>query len=283
MNQRLAGRGARLGAILLDNIALLVALLPGGLALISAAGSYGNDGMGGALVLLVFGFFGVLGVQIYLLVQNGQTIGKRMIGIRIVDYSGGTLLGAWRVLGMRTFAPGFIAGIPYVGWLFPFVDALFIFGEERRCIHDHMAGSKVVIGDAAEATTASASDTTDISDTTRAAPTEQTASSSSSSASTRSPEVSGRTESAPERPRSDSSPDVPPSIDRLQDVLRNLEELRDDGALTEQKYDRSKRKALADLVEQADADDDALLEGLLRLRDEGHLEDTDVQTVKSIL
>lgn len=278
MDQQLASRGSRLGAVLLDNIALLVALLPGGLALISAMDSYGNDGMGGALVLLVFGFFGALGVQIYLLVQRGQTIGKRMVDIRIVDYSSDTLLGAWRVLGMRTFAPGFIASFPYVGWLFALVDVLFIFGEERRCIHDHMADSKVVTGDAEETMAC-------VSETTRAAQNEASASSSfSPPASAQSTEDSGRTGYSSPRPMpSDPSPEEAPSIDGLRQVLRNLEELRDDGTITEEKFNRSRRRALADVVEKTEADDDALLRGLRQLRNEGHLEATDVQTVKSIL
>jgi len=279
VSQSLASRGSRLGAVLLDNLAVVVALLPGGLALVAAADSYGNDGMGGALALLVVGFVGVLGIQIYLLVQQGQTIGKRAVGLRIVGYNSGSLLGAGRILGMRTLAPGFIAGIPYVGWVFALADVLFIFGEERRCIHDYMARSKVVTGDAVEGTTA------DVADTSRAAQNEASGPSSlSPPASDRSAGDSGRTEGPSADPtRSDPSPAVPPSIDRLRQVLQNLEELRDEGTITEEKFQQSRRKALADVVEQVDADDDALLDGLRRLRDEGHLEDTDVQTVKSIL
>jgi uncharacterized RDD family membrane protein YckC len=146
MDQPLASRGSRLGAILIDNIAVLIALLPGGIAVVSAANSFGNDGMGGALFLLAIGFLGVVAAQVYLLVWKGQTIGKRILSLRIVNRANGELLGAGRILFLRTLLPGFISGIPYVGWLFPFVDALFIFREDRRCIHDHMAQSIVVEG-----------------------------------------------------------------------------------------------------------------------------------------
>lgn len=281
MRQQLASRGARLGAILIDNVCALLSLVPGGVALMSAANSYGNDGMGGALFLLVVGVVGFLGIQIYLLVQDGQTIGKRGLGIRIVDYNDGSLLGAGRILGMRGVLPGVVASIPYVGWLFALLDALFIFGEERRCIHDYMARSKVVVGDAAQ-TTAGASGTTRAARTDGPAPA-ASAPAASASASTQRPETPGQAEPSPARPHSNPSPAVPPSIDRLRQVLQNLEALRDEGAITQEKFERSRRKALADLVEKTDADDDALLRGLRQLRGEGHLTDPDVQTVKSIL
>jgi len=241
----------------------------------SAADSYGNDGTGAALLLLVVGFFGFLGVQIYLLVQQGQTIGKRTVGIRIVEYSDGSLLGAGRILGMRGVLPGVIAGIPYVGWLFALVDVLFIFGEERRCIHDYMAQSKVVDGDAAASTAGGST-------TVRSAAGETEASASPASIQSTSPPPAAE-HSAPDPARNDPSSPVPPSLDRLRDVLRNLEALRDEGTITEEKFQRSRRKALADLVEETDADDRVILRGLRRLAQEGHLEAADVQTVKSIL
>lgn len=276
MTQKLAGRGGRLGAVLLDNVMMALSVLPGGLAAVSAAESYGNDGMGGALFLLVVGFVGFLGVQIYLLVQEGQTIGKRIVGIRTVDFNEGTLLGAGRILGMRQLLPGFITGIPYVGWLFALVDVLFIFGEERRCIHDYMAQSKVVDGDAAASTAGGST-------TARSAAADETEASASpaSTQSASSPPAAGH--STPDPARNDPSPPVPPSLDRLRDVLRNLEALRDEGTITEEKFGRGRRKALADFVEKTDADAEALLGGLRQLRDEGHLEAADVQTVKSIL
>lgn len=279
MTQELAGRGTRLGAILLDNLFALLALVPGGVAFVGAADSYGNDGMGAALFLLVAGLLGFLGIQIYLLVQNGQTIGKRTVGIRIVDYNDGTLLGAGRILGMRGVLPGVIASIPYVGWIFALADALFIFGEERRCIHDYMAQSKVVVGSAADVTPPT------IPGPSHAGGKEASAPSMSPPAAA--PAARGgeerHTDDVPEAPRSDSSPAVPPSIDRLRQVLRNLEELCNDGILTEKKFRQSRRKALADFVEATEADPEAILRGLRQLRDEGHLEAADVQTVKSIL
>lgn len=276
MSQQLASRGSRLGAVLLDNICVLLALVPGVLALVSAAESYGNDGMGAALFLLVVGFIGVLGVQIYLLVKQGQTIGKRAVGIRIVDYEDGSLLSAGRILGIRQLLPGFIAGIPYVGWLFALVDVLFIFGEERRCIHDHMARSRVVDGEAVGSTGGTSKPV-------RSAAASETEASSPSASMQDTGSPSAAEQSSPNRRHSDTSPAVSPSIDRLRQVLQNLEELREDGTIRKEKFERSRRKALADFVEETDAEAEAILQGLRRLRDEGHLDATDVQTVKSIL
>lgn len=275
MSQRLAGRGARLGAVLLDNLFVLLALVPGGVALMSAANSYGNDGMGAAFFLLVAGFIGVLGIQLYLLGKEGQTLGKRVVGIRIVDHSTGALAGAGRVLGLREFLRGIVSAIPYVGWVLILIDVLFIFSEDRRCIHDHIARTKVVSGAPAESTAAGASGTS------RSVATDEPTGDPARTS------VQGAADTTPgghpDRTGDEPSPTVPSSIDRLRDVLRNLEELRDGGTHSEEKFQRSKRKALADVAEAADEDPEALLRGLRHLKDEGLLDATDVQTVKSIL
>ena len=284
MSQSLASRGSRLGAVLLDNLAVLVALLPSGLALISAVDGYGNDGMGGALVLLAFGFFGMLGVQIYLLAQKGQTIGKRMVGIRIVDHSTGDLAGAGRILGLREFLRGLVSGIPYIGWLLILIDILAIFGEDHRCIHDYIArtmvvavsdGDKEVMSKEVDRAPSEADPATDAATSSEGTDREVTdgeATRFGSPVSDTSPPVS-----------SEPSPAVPDCVKRLREVLQNIEELHDECALTDEKLARSKRRALADMIAEAEADPDAILDGLEWLREEGLLDEADVRTAKSIL
>jgi hypothetical protein len=45
---------------------------------------------------------------------------------------------------LRGFIPGLIGAIPYIGPLFSLVNVLFIFREDYRCVHDHIAGTIVV-------------------------------------------------------------------------------------------------------------------------------------------
>jgi len=40
--------------------------------------------------------------------------------------------------------PSLVAQIPLVGVLVALANALFIFGEENRCLHDHLAGTWVI-------------------------------------------------------------------------------------------------------------------------------------------
>ncbi|MES2824225.1 MAG: RDD family protein [Pseudomonadota bacterium] len=98
-----------------------------------------------AFNLLIEAFY--LGVFAFLngklLVKTGQTIGKRIIGIKIVDLNGQVPTLKQHLL--KRYAVYFLPGqIPVVGYIFPIINLLFIFGEEKRCIHDYVAGTRVV-------------------------------------------------------------------------------------------------------------------------------------------
>jgi uncharacterized RDD family membrane protein YckC len=45
---------------------------------------------------------------------------------------------------LRSFVNGLIGSIPVVGAAYSLVDICFIFRDDRRCLHDLLAGTKVV-------------------------------------------------------------------------------------------------------------------------------------------
>ena len=137
-----ASRGSRLGAYLID--ALLIALCFGPayyqqviVGQVSAAGFNAISGIAAfaGLLLVIYNF-----VQLY---RHGQTVGKKWVGIRIVR-TDGSRAGFGRILGLRAIVPAVIGAIPLIGAVFTLADALFIFGNERRCIHDYFADTIVV-------------------------------------------------------------------------------------------------------------------------------------------
>lgn len=144
IDSNLAGRGTRLAAVLIDGLLFCLCCAPGGIMLAIGADD-NNDTLqiiGG--ILLGLGFLALLIVQIYLLSTRGQSVGKKMMKVKIVKYLDDSSPGFVHACLLRLIVPGFINGIPIVGSIFPLVDACFIFSEERRCIHDLIAGTKVV-------------------------------------------------------------------------------------------------------------------------------------------
>lgn len=90
---------------------------------------------------LGFGVF-VL-VQGWLLSRHGQTIGKRLLRVRIVRRDG-QRASALRLLGLR-YGSGFVLMAVHIfGPLYALVDSLAIFGKQRRCLHDFLADTIVV-------------------------------------------------------------------------------------------------------------------------------------------
>ena len=143
----LAGRGRRLGAYLIDLIIAgivlgVLAVLNLGISLEDLARDPMTQQMstaGGIAYLVIF-----MVINGYLLVTKGQTLGKLALGIRIVDAASNGAATAVKLLGLRYVLVMLVAVIPFIGGLLGLIDFLFIFREDRRCVHDLIAGTKVV-------------------------------------------------------------------------------------------------------------------------------------------
>lgn len=136
-----ADRGARLGASILDAIIfMLMVYLPLGLAAIVGAGGGNRDAavLGGVLLGLT-GFVAWAWVTIVHVRRSGQSLGKKMVGVKVVR-SNGEPVSLGRVFWLRNVVNGLISIIPLYG----IIDVLFIFGEARQCLHDKLADTIVV-------------------------------------------------------------------------------------------------------------------------------------------
>lgn len=144
--QVLATAGQRFLAALVDGAP---GLILGGIVFAMFWSHRGDDAAatsGGFIA--AFAVFGLvmLGwtVTSLVLVWNyGQTIGKRVMGIRVVRMDG-SRISFPRIFFLRGFVAALPSAIPWLGNLYQLLDYLFIFGSARRCIHDYIADSKVV-------------------------------------------------------------------------------------------------------------------------------------------
>jgi uncharacterized RDD family membrane protein YckC len=128
----LASRGSRLGASLIDG---LIYVVPYVLLVIGAKAQ--------SSIALIIGSLGFLALAIYQIVQavtKGQTLGKRLVGIKVVKLDGSPVDFVTIVI-MRGLVGQFLLGIVP---LYGLIDALFIFKEEQRCLHDLVGSTKVV-------------------------------------------------------------------------------------------------------------------------------------------
>ncbi|EDN69981.1 conserved hypothetical protein, membrane [Beggiatoa sp. PS] len=88
-------------------------------------------------------FLTTLVINMITLYQNGQTVGKLMLSIKIVCVDG-SRAGLLRILFLRYFPIKLLFGIPAIGFLFYLIDTLLIFQSSRRCLHDLIAGTIVI-------------------------------------------------------------------------------------------------------------------------------------------
>jgi uncharacterized RDD family membrane protein YckC len=154
-NDVLAGRFTRFAAALVDGI--LVGLVIWPIMFITGYFQRSQEDQVGALEELGMQLFGItvmLALNGYLLSSRGQSVGKLLTKIQIVDAADGKLLPFLRVYVYRqlwvlplsilvTLTPGYFDDLIISVVLL--VDAAMIFGNQRRCLHDYIAGSKVVL------------------------------------------------------------------------------------------------------------------------------------------
>jgi len=93
--------------------------------------------------LLGYGILSTLVLHSYLMYQRGQTIGKSLMSIRIENLDG-TQASFTTIYFKRMLCMQLLSLVPSVGqFIAGFVNPLFIFGKDKRCLHDHLAGTKV--------------------------------------------------------------------------------------------------------------------------------------------
>ncbi|WP_086983397.1 RDD family protein [Vibrio aphrogenes] len=95
------------------------------------------------IVLFVYGNACFVIFHGYLLYKNGQTLGKWVFDISIVA-NDGSRLSLTHILFKRYFPIMILGFIPIVGRFICWVDGLFIFRKNKRCLHDLIASSKVI-------------------------------------------------------------------------------------------------------------------------------------------
>ena len=142
-----ADLGTRLGAAILDGfIFIAMVYLPLIFATIAARpieGAAGSDGaeamLIGAAIFTVVGLIAWSWLTIKYVLQNGQSIGKKLLTIKVVR-SDGSRASLGRIFWLRNVVNGLLSVIPLYG----LIDVLFIFGESRQCLHDKIADTIVV-------------------------------------------------------------------------------------------------------------------------------------------
>ena len=162
-----AEQGQRLLARIIDWIIEIICVIPGAVILgtevikLVMSMSQGKEPdfeqldipkliLGGSI--LAFASLGLLAVQVWMLSTRGQTIGKRIVGIKVVkaDGSAAGFVNGWLMRELLITAIGIATSlIPIIGPIllrpaFHIVDWCLIFRDDQRCLHDQMAGTKVV-------------------------------------------------------------------------------------------------------------------------------------------
>ena len=143
-----ADRGTRLGAAILDSVVFIGAVyLPLLVTLYSIgrlevapedADQLERLALGGVVVALV-GLVIWAWFTLKFMARNSQSIAKKWLQIKVVRVDG-SRVSLGRLIMLRNVVVWVLSMIP----LFGVVDALFIFGESRQCLHDRIADTIVI-------------------------------------------------------------------------------------------------------------------------------------------
>ena len=138
----LASRWQRLGAAVLDFLMVF------GLAFVAAivlpAAQDKPNLMIALGVLLAVAAIALLVVNIVGIYRSGQTLGKRLVGIRVVR-SNGERVDFARYMFLRWMAMGLLGAIPLLGPFITLLDMALIFRDDRKCLHDDFADTIVIL------------------------------------------------------------------------------------------------------------------------------------------
>ena len=151
IESNLADRSARFLGALIDGVVLSVIILPIVFLVLIPVFASTPDAMqaltynvGYIISAFFLGQIIFLAVQGYLLSTRGQTVGKLVVKTQILSEETGEIPEFWPLYIKRYLAFGLVYNVPIIGPIISIVNACLIFRENRKCLHDDVAGTKVV-------------------------------------------------------------------------------------------------------------------------------------------
>jgi uncharacterized RDD family membrane protein YckC len=159
----LASRGVRTGAALLNAVLYFLCMMPGSAVMsrllleknpdlakggIPRLDELDLSGFAEGVIWVWVGLLIAMLVQGILIALRGQNLGKILLGGRVVRASDGQPAGFLRGALLRFYLPVMLAVFLNVlfplGCIFLVIDYCFMFRNDQRCLHDLIAGTKVV-------------------------------------------------------------------------------------------------------------------------------------------
>jgi len=138
-----ADRGTRLGASILDGLIFMVMVyLPFVVGAMLGSISGTADNSTAVVAGSVIAFIGLIvwcWITFRSVARTGQSIAKKMLGIRVVR-TDGSPASLGRVIWLRNILNSVLGIVPLYG----LIDSLFIFAESRQCLHDKIADTIVI-------------------------------------------------------------------------------------------------------------------------------------------
>ncbi|MBT8080571.1 MAG: RDD family protein [Gammaproteobacteria bacterium] len=141
----LASRWRRLFGAILDAIILYFVILP-----FMFSTGYLERAMENQMTTTEPLYWALAGLVAYFLVNGytlhtrGQTLGKMMVATQIVSATGHQLVPLWKILLLRWLPISILSSVPFIGPLLGLINVLMIFANDKRCGHDHIAGTIVI-------------------------------------------------------------------------------------------------------------------------------------------
>ncbi len=86
----------------------------------------------------------LIGIQVYFLIKSGQTIGKKILKIRISQFHEPNKIPCFfKIIILRIVINDLIYFIPIIGLIYLAFNYGFALLKPHRCIHDYLAGTVV--------------------------------------------------------------------------------------------------------------------------------------------
>ena len=139
----LADRGMRLAAHFIDLGFYLAAIIPGVIIMVWADSTNDDVIANAGIFVMLAGLSGFGVYNCVLLHRNAQTLGKKLMRIKIVRVDG-SRAGLIRIFFLRGLPIGILNAIPLIGYIFALADPLMIFRNDQRCLHDLIADTIVI-------------------------------------------------------------------------------------------------------------------------------------------